>query len=403
MANKKTVEEALRQAEEKYRNIYENAIEGIFQTSPEGRFISANPALARILGYDSPEELMEGVRDVAKQVYIREGQRQEYVRLMEAEGLARNFEAEVCCRDGSVRWVSLNARAVHNAEGSVLYYEGTMESITERKKLEAQLLHAERMQSVGNLAGGVAHDFNNILTTVMGYCSLILMKAGPDNQLAGYVNQIMEAAERASALTQNLLAFSRRQPIETKAVDVNESMKVVGKLLRRIIGEDIELRTSLSKEKLTVLIGEGQIGQILMNLATNARDAMPAGGILSIKTEKVHLGGGVAKAYDGMEGACACIEVSDTGSGMNESVKDQIFDPFFTTKEVGKGTGLGLSIVYGIVSQNKGRVDVESRPGSGTTFTIYLPLTEPASSSLTPEGKEESAGRQRGHTGCRGQ
>ena len=166
---------------------------------------------------------------------------------MEAEGLARNFEAEVCCRDGSVQWVSLNARAVRNAEGSVLYHEGTMESITERKKLEAQLLHAERMQSVGNLAGGVAHDFNNILTTVMGYCSLILMKAGPDNQLAGYVNQIMEAAERASALTQNLLAFSRRQPIETKAVDVNESMKVVGKLLRRIIGEDIELRTSLSK------------------------------------------------------------------------------------------------------------------------------------------------------------
>jgi PAS domain S-box-containing protein len=392
MADKRTVEEALRQAEEKYRNIYENAIEGIFQTSPEGRLISANPALARILGYASPEELIESVSDVGKQVYVGERQRQEYARLMETGGLARNFETEVRCKDGSVQWVSLNARAVRDEAGNVLYHEGTMESITERKKLETQLLHAERMQSVGNLAGGVAHDFNNILTTIMGYCSLILMKAAPDNQLSAYVNQIMEAADRASALTQNLLAFSRRQPIETKTVDVNESIRIVEKLLRRIIGEDIELRTSLSDERLAVVMGEGQIGQILMNLATNARDAMPEGGALSIKTEKVHLSGSIMKAYDSMEGAYACIEVSDTGSGMDERTKGQIFDPFFTTKEVGKGTGLGLSIVYGIVSQNKGRVDVSSRPGSGTAFTIYLPLTEPASSAVSPEERGELRG-----------
>jgi PAS domain S-box-containing protein len=392
MADKKTVEEALRRAEEKYRNIYESAVEGIFQTSPEGRFISANPALARILGYASPEELIQSVRNVAQQVYVGDRQRQEYGRLMETEGLTRNFETEVRCKDGSLQWVSVNARAVRDEDGKLLYHEGMMESITERKKLETQLLHAERMQSVGNLAGGVAHDFNNILTTIMGYCSLILMKASPDNQLSGYVNQIMEAADRASALTQNLLAFSRRQPIETKTVDVNESIRIVEKLLRRIIGEDIELRTLLSGERLAVVMGEGQVGQILMNLATNARDAMPEGGVLSIKTEKVHLSGSIMKAYDSMEGAHACIEVCDTGSGMDERTKGQIFDPFFTTKEVGKGTGLGLSIVYGIVSQNKGRVDVSSRPGSGTTFTIYLPLTEPASSAVRPEEREELRG-----------
>jgi len=392
MTEKETVEEALRQAEEKYRNIYENAIEGIFQTSLDGRFISANPALARILGYQSPEELIESVSDIGKQVYISERQRQQYAHLMETDGLARDFEAQVCCKDGSLEWVSLNARVVRNTEGDVLYYEGTMESITERKKLEAQLLHAQRMQSIGTLAGGVAHDFNNILTTIMGYCSLILMKAGPDNKLTGYVNQIMEAADRASALTQNLLAFSRKQAIETKTVDVNESIRVVEKLLRRIIGEDIELRTSLNGERLAVVIGEGQIEQILMNLATNARDAMPEGGVLNIKTEKVHLSGEIMKTYDGREGAHASIEVSDTGSGMDERTKDQIFDPFFTTKEVGKGTGLGLSIIYGIVNQNKGYVDVASRPALGTTFTIYLPLAEPVSSAVSVQEREELRG-----------
>ncbi len=204
----------------------------------------------------------------------------------------------------------------------------------------------------------------------------MMMKAGENHPFMGYVNQIMEAANRASTLTQSLLAFSRKQAMEAKAVEINETIKGVEKLLRRIIGEDIELQTSLSKENLVVVVGEGQIGQLLMNLATNARDAMPDGGALTIKTEQVHLSGELVKTYDGKEGTYAALEVSDTGSGMDERTKDQVFDPFFTTKEVGKGTGLGLSIVYGIVNQNKGYVDVASVPGKGTKFTVYLPLTE---------------------------
>ncbi len=392
MTEKRSMEEALAQAEERYRYIYENAVEGIFQISLDGRFISANPAFARIHGFDSPGDLVERVTNAGKQLCVSERRRQEYLRLMETEGFARDFEVQVYCEDGSLQWVSLNTRVVRDREGKALYYEGIVESIAERKKLEAQLLHAQRMESIGTLAGGVAHDFNNILTTVMGCCSLILMKAGPSAQVTNYVNQIMEAADKASALTQSLLAFSRKQAMATKSVDVNETIKVVEKLLRRIIGEDIELRTSLSRERLVVVAGDGQVAQLLMNLATNARDAMPDGGVLSIKTEQVHLSGDFIKAYDGKEGVYASIEVSDTGSGMDERTKDQIFDPFFTTKEVGKGTGLGLSIVYGIVHQNKGYVNVASQPGKGTTLTAYLPLTEPAGSVVGIQEKEELKG-----------
>jgi PAS domain S-box-containing protein len=363
------------QAEEKYRNIFENAIEGIFQARPDGRIISANPALARILGYESPVDLISSITNMGAQVFASEKRYREYVHLMEIDGLVRDFEVQVHCKDGSMQWVSVNARTVADDEGYPLFYEGTVESITERKKLEAQLRHAQKMESIGTLAGGVAHDFNNILTTIMGYCSLIMMKAGKGNPALAYIDQIMEAANRASALTQSLLSFSRKQVSETKNVDVNETIKSVEKLLRRIIGEDIELVTSLCSEKLFVTVGDGHVGQLLMNLATNAKDAMPEGGILTIKTEQVHLSADFLKTRDGREGVYAAIEVTDTGEGMDEKTKDKVFDPFFTTKEVGKGTGLGLSIVYGIVKQNKGYINIMSQPGKGTTFAAYLPLT----------------------------
>jgi PAS domain S-box-containing protein len=373
-------EEALRETERKYRKIYENAVEGIFQTTPEGSIVSANPAFARILGYDSPAEMASSVSDMGKQVFTSERRRQEYANLMKAHGAVRDFEAQVQCRDGSVEWVTINSKRTEGGAGSPFYYEGTIESIAERKKLEAQLRHAQKMESIGTLAGGVAHDFNNVLTTIMGYCSLMLMKAGENHPFLGYINQIMEAANRASSLTQSLLAFSRKQAMETKAIEVNEAIKGVEKLLRRIIGEDIELRTQLANERLVVIAGEGQIGQLLMNLATNARDAMPDGGTLTIKTERVHLSSELVKTQEapdgGKEGTYLALEVADTGSGMDERTKDQVFDPFFTTKEVGKGTGLGLSIVYGIVNQNKGYVDIASVPGKGTTFTVYLPLAQ---------------------------
>jgi PAS domain S-box-containing protein len=385
-------EKALRHAEDRYRSIFENAVEGIFQASPDGRIISANPALARMLGYESPEELMTLMGDMNAQIYVSERRRNEYVRQMEADGVVRDFEAQVYCKDKTIRWVMINSRRVDDDEGRILFYEGIVEEITERKRLEAQLRNAQKMESIGTLAGGVAHDFNNILTTIMGYCSLIMMKAGKGNPLLGYIDQIMEAANRASTLTHSLLSFSRKQVSEVKAIDVNETIKGVEKLLRRVIGEDIEFQTSLSSEKLVVIVGEGQIGQLLMNVATNARDAMPDGGVLTIRTEQVHLSGDVTKKNNATEGLFAAIEVSDTGRGMDERTRDQIFDPFFTTKEVGKGTGLGLSVVYGIVKQNKGFIDVTSRPGKGTSITAYLPLAEPASDAESLHEKAELQG-----------
>jgi PAS domain S-box-containing protein len=377
-------EGALRQAEEMYRNIYENAIEGIFRTTPDGLLIDANPAFARILGYDDPKELAASVTDIGRQVFASERRRKEYMDLMATRGVVRDFETQVRCKDGSTQWVSVNSRSTGGDEGNPLYHEGTIESITERKQLETQLRHAQKMESIGTLAGGVAHDFNNVLTTVMGYCSLIMMKAGDKHPYAGYVNQIMEAANRASALTQSLLAFSRKQAWEVKPVDINETIRGVEKLLRRVIGEDIELETLLGKERLIVMVGDGHISQLLMNLATNARDAMPDGGVLTIRTEAAHLSGDLVGTHLGREGTYAALEMSDTGTGMDERTKDQIFDPFFTTKEVGKGTGLGLSVVYGIVNQNKGYLNVSSVPGKGTTFTVYFPLAEASADEEAP-------------------
>ena len=368
-------ERSLRQVEEKDRNTYENAVEGIFRTAVDGRFIDANPAFARILGYDDPKELAASVIDMGTQVFASDRQWRQYLDLMEEREGVRDFEVQVRCRDGSVRWVSVNSRTTGD-EGNQRCYEGTIESTSERRKLEMQLRQAQKMESIGTLAGGVAHDFNNVLTTIMGYCSLIMMKGGDKHPYAGYVNQIMEAANRASTLTQSLLAFSRKQALEVKPVDINETIRGVEKLLRRIIGEDIELQTKLSEGGLVVVAGDGHISQLLMNLATNARDAMPDGGVLTIRTEQVHLSGDFAGTREGREGTYAALEISDTGSGMDERTKDQIFDPFFTTKEVGKGTGLGLSVVYGIVNQDKGYVNVASEPGRGSTFTIYLPLAE---------------------------
>ncbi len=391
VTERRRAEEARRLAEERYRDLYENAVEGMFRMSSGGGFTTANPALARMLGYDSVEDFINATADAGKRFFANQKRRKDYIHAMENHAYVRDFEAQVYCRDESMQWVSINARRAGD-EGGAVYYEGTIVSISERKKLEAQLRQAQKMESIGTLAGGVAHDFNNVLTTVMGYCSLIAMKAGENNPFMGYINQIMEAAGRASTLTQTLLAFSRKQAIEAKTIDINETIRSVEKLLRRAVGEDVDLKTSLSPGKLLVFMGDGHVGQILMNLVSNARDAMPEGGEVTIRTEQVHLSGEVSSAYDGKEGAYVCIEVCDTGSGMDERTRDQIFDPFFTTKEVGKGTGLGLSVVYGIVNQNHGYIDVKSDIGKGTTFSIYFPLKEVAGDGLPLQERAEFRG-----------
>ncbi len=257
--------------------------------------------------------------------------------------------------------------------------------VTDRKRaedesaiLKAQLGQAQKMEAIGRLAGGIAHDFNNLLTAIIGYGSLLKINMAKDDPLMAYVEQILSSSEKAANLTQQLLAFSRKQIISPRPVNLNEVIKRAEKLLLRLIGEDIEFKTILADKDLTVMADSGQIEQVLMNLATNARDAMPRGGLLTIETELVELDKEYMKTHAvEAPGIYARISVTDTGIGMDEKTRERIFEPFFTTKEMGRGTGLGLAIVYGIIKQHNGYINVYSEPGKGTTFRIYIPLIKP--------------------------
>jgi PAS domain S-box-containing protein len=369
----------LARAEEKYRGIFENATEGIFQTTPDGRYLSANPALARLDGHDSPAELMAAINDIGAQLYVDPGRRAEFIRLLETQGVVKDFESQIRRKDGRVIWVSENARAVRDSQGRTLHYEGTVQDITERKRLEDQLRQSQKMEAIGRLAGGVAHDFNNLLTGIIGYTDLLMNSCTPDNPLYEDLLQIRRAGERAAALTGQLLAFSRRQMMTPRTLDLNGIIADMGRMLRRLLGEDVELITQLAPDLGKVRADPGQIEQVLLNLAVNARDAMPDGGRLTIETANVELDERLGGPEPGGQGGPhVLIVVSDTGCGMDEQTLAHLFEPFFTTKEVGKGTGLGLATTYGIIKQSDGHIGVFSRPGHGTTFKIYLPRHEEA-------------------------
>ncbi len=381
---RKQAEESLKLNEEKYRSIFENAVMGIFQTTPDGKYLSVNPAGAKMYGYDLPEDMIRSITDMYHQIYVNPNDRKRLQEILADKGHVEGFEAEHFRKDGSRIWTFLNARVVCDDSGSVLYYEVTIEDITEHKRLESQLLQSRKMEAIGTLAGGVAHDFNNILSAIMGYTSLLQMKTGKNEPFYSYLKQIFLSTEKAANLTQSLLAFSRKQFIKPQALDLNEAISKVSNLLSRLITEDIELKIALQPEKLIILADAGQIDQIILNLVTNGRDAMPNGGILTISTKKVLLDAHFKSIHGfGAKGDFAALSVADTGPGMDAKTKEKIFEPFFTTKEVGKGTGLGLSIIYGIVEQHNGFIDVSSELDHGTTFIVYLPLTEKGIESKT--------------------
>ena len=651
---RRRTEEALNASEEKHRSIIENAIEGIFQTSPEGEFLSANPALAAMFGFDSPEELMAAVKSIQDKLYVDSADRDRLKRLYEEQGYVLNFETRVYGKDGNILWISMTARAVKDGAGRIIRYEGTTENITERKRaeegerlsrqrvldiveflpdstfvidherkvvawnraieemtgvrkdeiigqgdyayalpfygerrpaaidlvfgwneesvgkydfvekqgdiliaevyvpmtyrgkdaylsvrasplcdsrgnvvgaiesirdvteqkriaaelqesegryrtaiesssdgilmvkegrylyanrkfldifgfesmdavvgqavgfvthpddrervvdiqkrrqrneeapsryefkglrtngdtifleasvartaykgepislayvrditarkhLEAQLRQSQKMEAIGTLAGGVAHDLNNILTVLMGYGTLLEMGLNTDNPLRSYADHILSSTRKAANLTQSLLTFSRQQPIALSPVGLNDILGKTEKLLARLLTEDITLITILSPQEIPVMADVTQIDQILFNLVANARDAMTHGGTIVMKTGFTEIDREFIDSHGfGKPGEYASLSVSDTGTGMDSATKEKIFDPFFTTKEVGKGTGLGLSTVYGIVKQHKGYIDVYSEPGSGTAFTIYLPAV------MTAIGEEAPAAR----------
>ncbi len=252
---------------------------------------------------------------------------------------------------------------------------GVIQDITDYKRLEKQLFHAHKMEAVGQLAGGISHDFNNILTAIIGYASMILEDLKKDDPTAVRVGYILTAAERGANLVQNLLTFSRKQIANPKPINLNELIMGFQNLLERLIKENIELRVFYPEDELIIMADSGQIGQVLMNLTTNARDAMPEGGVLTIKTERFFMDENFLKKHGfGEIGEYALFVVSDTGIGMDKETKERIFEPFFTTKEDGKGTGLGMAIVYSIIRQHHGYIDLYSEPNRGTVFKIYLSL-----------------------------
>ncbi|HEX2768011.1 MAG TPA: PAS domain-containing protein [Geobacteraceae bacterium] len=285
-----------------------------------------------------------------------------------------DFEFRVVQQDGTVKFIKTNAMVIRDVDGKAFRLIGMTQDITEHRQMEEQLRQSQKMEAIGQLAGGVAHDFNNILTAIYGYCSLLQMKMGKDAPFRAEIDHIYASAERAANLTRSLLAFSRKQIISPKPVNLNEIVMNVGKLLSRIIGEDIQLKTVSTGNPLRIYADSGQIEQVLMNLAANARDAMPNGGLLTIETEVKEIDERFIHAHGfGAAGKYVVMSVADTGKGMDAETEKKIFEPFFTTKEVGKGTGLGLSIVYGVIKQHNGYINVCSEPDKGTVFRIYIP------------------------------
>jgi PAS domain S-box-containing protein len=495
------VEKALRESEEKYRRIFENAVVGFFQSTPQGRFIIVNPAFARMLRYESPAELLSSISDIATQYYVHAQDRQRYTQALDARGYVENFECEACCKDGSHIWVSKSASVHRGEDQRILYYEGIavdisdrkraqdalrhaeikysrlvqtmtdgfaatdmqgriqefnpafrsmlgytddelrrmtyqaftpdqwhafegdiiarqvlprqysdvyekeyrrsdgtifpvelrtylirddaglpsgmwaiVRDITERKKLQAQLIQAQKMEAVGRLAGGVAHDYNNMLSVIMGYTELVLERLDQQDPMHADLSEVLTAAKHSRDITRQLLAFARRQTISPKVLDLNESVDGMLKMLRRLIGEDIDLAWRPATGLWPIKMDPSQLDQILANLCVNARDAIAGVGKITIETDKVILDNAYCSDHAGfVPGEFTVLSVSDDGGGMDRQTLDNLFEPFFTTKGVGEGTGLGLATVYGIVKQNEGFINVYSEPGQGSTFRIYLP------------------------------
>ena len=382
LAERSKAEESLR----KFSHIVEQSPISIVITDLQGKIEYANPYSTQVTGYDFHEISGKNPR-LMKSGFTSQS---EYESLWKTISSGREWRGEFYNRkkNGDYYWELALISPLRNQTGDITHYIAIKEDISDRKKLETQLRHSQKMEAIGQLAGGIAHDFNNILTAIIGYATIMQIKIEPGNPVKTTVDQILSAAERGASLTQGLLAFSRKQVTNPSRVDLNEIVVRVGNLLLRLIGEDIDLKTAQSRQELIVMADSIQIEQVLMNLSTNARDALPDGGTISITTGLVTIDSYfIASQGFGEPGDYALLTFSDNGSGMSEETVKRIFEPFFTTKETGKGTGLGLSIVYGIIKNHNGFITCHSVSGAGTNFRLYLPLTPDAPAPQVEETK----------------
>jgi PAS domain S-box-containing protein len=371
----------LHESESKYRTLVENIPQKIFSKDTDSVYLSCNENFAKDLGI-GPNQIVGKTDYDFFPSELADKYRADDKRIMEA-GQTEELE-EKYLQAGEEIWTQTIKTPIRQEDGKVTGILGVFRDITERKraeaereKLQAQLNQVQKMESIGRLAGGIAHDFNNLLVSIIGYAELGMMREAPDNQLYTHLKRIKEAGERAAELTRQILAFSRQQMLEMKTLDLNLVISEFVPMLRRLIGEDIVLQTRLADNLPPIKADKGQLEQVLMNLIVNARDAMPDGGKLIIKTAYVVLDEAyVAKHLGAQLGPQVLLAVSDTGHGIDAAIQQHIFEPFFTTKEREQGTGLGLATVFGIIKQHQGNIWVYSDPDKGTTFKIYLPLAD---------------------------
>ena len=387
-------DEELRLSEERYRELFENANDIIYTHDLAGTFTGINKAAERVLGYSQDDVPRITVQDVVvpEQLELAQGM---VARKVAGDVSRTEYELDVLARSGRRVTLEVNTRLVKR-DGVVVAVQGIARDVTERKRLEWQLGQSQKMEAVGQLAGGIAHDFNNLLAVILGYATFIERRAPEGSDDERDVGEIRKAGERATRLTHQLLAFARRETVRPRVLDLTGVVLEMEQLLRRTLGDHVELETALAADLWPIMADYGQLEQVLVNLAINARDAMPGGGTLTLDTENVDADDAYVSARPGLApGRYVRLRVSDTGTGMTPDVAARAFEPFFTTKPKGQGTGLGLATIYGIVTGAGGHVQIYSEPGLGTTFTVLLgatdaPLPEPADRHEPPRGHGET-------------
>ena len=385
ITERRLADEALRESERRFRGLLEHVQLSAAIFDIHGNFVFVNDCLLATTGWTREEMMGRHTTE-----FLPPDQHERIYRRMESlakTGVPAHWFSEMpfLTKDGKQRWVQMNSVALRDSEGNVAAVATLGADVTEHRALQEQYLQAQKLESVGRLAGGIAHDFNNLLTVINGYSNIILKQLSADDPLKGHAADVCHAGERAAALTQQLLAFSRKQAAQPQPLDLNALISGSKDMLRRLLGEDIRLETTLAPKLGLIMADSGQLHQVLMNLLVNARDAMPDGGELLIETSHVEVGESAGSDPRKISpGPYLLLAVTDNGSGMDEETQRHIFEPFFTTKPVGKGTGLGLPTVYGIVTQNQGWIETSSQLGCGTTFRIYLPQIRSATGTAVP-------------------
>lgn len=371
ITERKWAEEALRESEQRYRELFENANDMIFTLDLLGCFNSINKAGERITGYSRAQIYQISFTDLVDADSVAPAVRLTDGRLLESGPQTRKIK--IIAKSEQRVVLEVSSRLIYR-DGRPIGIQGIGRDITEREHLETQLRQSQKMEAIGRLAGGVAHDFNNLLTAIIGYGQLILFRSQENEVFRTEIEEIIRAGQRAATLTHQLLAFSRRQVLKPVPMDLNNVVSEMNKMLQRLIGENIELTSNLHPDLGLIMADSGQIEQVILNLALNARDAMPGGGRLAIRTANVELGeSGISTYGNAAPGPYTMLSVTDSGCGMDAETQAHMFEPFFTTKGEGKGTGLGLATVYGIINQSGGYIEVHSNAGAGTAVFIYLP------------------------------